>query len=216
MTALRQIELCCPSCGCRFTSQVVVTTNALGGKQTDFHEFASGIQPLPYQIHMCHRCGYSGGERDFTEQVEISPLVREHVWNELSPHVSEYVAASEKYAAAAKVAEWQNADPRCIGDLWLRAAWCCVEEGDTEAERYYRRYAAWSLERALADYDCIALEERAIVTYLVGELWRRIGDIKQANAWFDRVEQEVADVSTQQWVIDAARRQKTDPQEWFG
>jgi uncharacterized protein (DUF2225 family) len=166
---------------------------------------------------MCNRCGYSGAERDFTEQTDISPLVREHVWNELSPIVSGSSAlGSEKYDAAAKVAAWQGADPRYVGDLLLRAAWCCVDEGDTEAERYFRRRAAWSFEEALAAYDAVPRDERAVLTYLVGELWRRVGDVRKANSWFDAVPEEMVDSSTQQWILDAARRQQTDPREWFG
>jgi len=123
---------------------------------------------------------------------------------------------SEKYEAAAKVAEWQGAEPRHVADLLLRAAWCCVDEGDVEAERYFRRKAAWAFERALSSYDGVARDERAVLTYLVGELWRRAGDLKTARAWFDRVPGEVTDTHAQQWVLDAARQQRDCPREWFG
>jgi uncharacterized protein (DUF2225 family) len=68
MTTLQAIELRCPVCENRFRSQTVVSTNSFGGKRTDFHERAAGTQPLPYLIHTCNRCGYSGSERDFTEE----------------------------------------------------------------------------------------------------------------------------------------------------
>lgn len=217
MTTLRQIQLRCPICGSLFRSQAVVSTNAFGGKRTDFHERAAGTQPLAYLIHMCSECGFSGGERDFTPEAEVSPLVREHVLNRLAPvRDSAEVAGSEKYEAAAKVAEWQGVEVRQIADLLLRAAWCCVDEGDSEAERYFRRHAAWAFEKALESYDTIPREERAVLTYLVGELWRRVGDITQANAWFDLVPEEVTDPASQQWIIDAAHQQRTEPREWFG
>ena len=217
MTTLQQIELRCPICDTRFRSQAVVSTNSFGGKRTDFHERAAGTQPLPYLVHMCSRCGYSGSERDFTEEAEVSPVLREHVWNELAPTLTVgIVSGSEKYEAAAKVAEWQSMEPRHVADLLLRAAWCCVDEGDSEAERYFRRKAAWGFEQALASYDALARDERAVLTYLVGELWRRVGDAKQATAWFNRVPSEVIDGSGQQWVIDAARQQRDCPREWFG
>jgi uncharacterized protein len=215
MTALRKIELRCPSCSHEFPSQTVVSTNWFGGKRTDFHERAAGAQPWAYQVHMCDRCGYSGAESDFTDQTDISPLVRERVWNELSPHVHSAATGSEKYEAAAKVAEWQGADQRYIGDLWLRAAWCCVDEGDVEAERYFRRLAAWSLEQALEFYDTVERDDRAVLVYLVGELWRRVGDLTQANAWFDLVPDEITDPVAQRWIVEAAHRQRTDPREWF-
>lgn len=216
MTTLRQIELNCPICGNSFQSQAVVTTNAFGGKRTDFHERAAGTQPLAYLIHMCDECGYSGGERDFNHEAEISPLLKEHVLNELAPAVTPSTAGSAKYEAAAKVAEWQGMEERHIADLLLRAAWCCVDEGDIEAERYYRRHAAWMFEKALARYDGVAADERAVLTYLIGELWRRVGDLRQSADWFDRVSDEISDSASQHWILAAADQQRTDPQEWFG
>ena len=216
MTTLQQIELRCPVCETAFRSQAVVSTNSFGGKRTDFHERAAGTQPLPYLVHTCSRCGYTGAERDFTEEADVTPTLKEHVWNELTPVLSPAaVSGSEKYEAAAKVAEWQGMGPSHVANLLLRAAWCCVDEGDVEAERYFRRKAAWAFERALASYDGVPREERAVLTYLVGELWRRVGDARLARAWFDRVPGEVADPATQQWVLDAARQQRDCPREWF-
>jgi len=144
-------------------------------------------------------------------------MLREHVWNELAPRLAcASAAGSEKYEAAAQVAEWQSMDARYVADLLLRAAWCCVDEGDTEAERFFRRRAASMFERALSSYDGVAREERAVLTYLVGELWRRTGDTKAAAAWFDRVVHEVVDPPSQQWAVEAARQQRECPREWFG
>ena len=126
------------------------------------------------------------------------------------------VPGSEKYEAAARVAEWAGAEPRQVADLLLRAAWCCVDEGDVEAERYFRRRAAWAFEQALSAYDGVAREERAVLTYLVGELWRRVGDQRQARGWFEQVAHELTDAQSQQWVLDASRQQKDAPREWFG
>jgi uncharacterized protein len=217
MTTLQQIDLACPICENRFRSQAVVSTNSFGGKRTDFHERAAGTQPLPYLIHTCNRCGYSGSERDFTEDADVSPVLKERVWNELAPAIATgLVCGSEKYEAAAKVADWQGLEPRHVADLLLRAAWCCVDEGDIEAERFFRRKAAWKFEEALQSFDGVARDERAVLTYLVGELWRRVGDMRQSCQWFNQVASEVVDAHTQQWVVDAARQQRDCPREWFG
>jgi hypothetical protein len=216
MTTLRQIELRCPVCDNEFKSQSVVSTNAFGGKRTDFHERAAGTQPLAYLIHMCSECGFSGGEADFTAATDVSPVLKQHVLKELAPVRPALVCGSEKYEAAAKVAQWQGLEPRHIADLLLRAAWCCVDEGDIEAERYFRRHAAWKFDEALQSYDGVPREERAILTYLVGELWRRIGDTRKATSWFESVPGEVIDSQNQQWVIDAADQQRLNPREWFG
>src|SRR5215208_2933120 len=126
MTTLQEIELRCPVCDARFRSQAVVATNSFGGKRTDFHERAAGTQPLPYLVHTCARCGYSGDERDFADEAGVGPLLKAHVWNELAPAVRPAsLPGSEKYEAAAKVAAWRSAGPRQVADLFLRAAWCC-------------------------------------------------------------------------------------------
>ena len=85
-----------------------------------------------------------------------------------------------------------------------------------EAERFFRRKAAWKFEEALSSFDGVARDERAVLTYLVGELWRRVGDVCQAHGWFEHVPGELVDPQTQQWVIDAAKQQKDCPREWFG
>lgn len=216
MTTLNHIELTCPVCASDFSSQTVVATNGHGGKRTDFHERASGTQPLPFFVHLCTQCGYAGVTRDFDEDVALTDILREQVWDGLAPTVHEEApSGSLKYEHAAKVAEWQGYEPRYLADLYLRAAWCCVDEKDTEAERYFRRKAAWRFMDALADFDNIPSEERAVITYLVGELWRRIGDERLANEWFERVVAEIVDPVEQSWVMMTAHQQMVDPREWF-
>ncbi len=216
MTTLHLIELTCPVCANGFRSQTVVATNGFGGKRTDFHERAAGMQPLPYFVHLCAHCGYAGVERDFSESAEPTEGLRDFVWSSLAPALQrELPSGSLKYEHAAKVAEWQGSDPRYLADLHLRAAWCAVDEFDSEAERYFRRHAAWRFAEALAHYDGVPAEERAVLTYLVGELWRRIGDRAQAETWFEKVADEVTDAEAQAWVLDAATQQRCQPREWF-
>ena len=143
MTTLHLIELTCPVCDTLFRSQTVVATNAFGGKRTDFHERAAGMQPLPYFVHLCTHCGYAGVQRDFGDDAHPDDTIRALVWSELAPSLTTQLpSGSLKYEHAAKVAEWQDSDPRYLADLYLRAAWCCVDESDTEAERFFRRKAA--------------------------------------------------------------------------
>ena len=217
MTTLHLIELTCPVCDRLFRSQTVVATNAFGGKRTDFHERAAGMQPLPYFVHLCTHCGYAGVQRDFGHDAHPNDVIRALVWSELAPSLTAQLpSGSLKYEHAAKVAEWQESDPRYLADLYLRAAWCCVDESDTEAERFFRRKAAWRFADALDVYDGVPVEERAVITYLIGELWRRVGDDAEAQRWFELVAAEVTEPMAQSWVLEAADQQKTAPREWFG
>src|SRR5687767_1832737 len=108
MTTLREIELPCPICFYTFSSQAVLCTNLLGTR-TDFHERTEGAQPLPYLIHTCSRCGYTGCEQDFAGDAVLAPVVKDHVWDELAPNLpTGPLSGSEKYEFAAKVATWQG------------------------------------------------------------------------------------------------------------
>jgi uncharacterized protein (DUF2225 family) len=217
MTTLQLIDLTCPVCATFFRSQAVLATNGFGGKRTDFHERAAGMQPLPYFVHLCQTCGYAGVDRDFDADVELLPETRERVWFELPASLKrEGPRGSLKYEHAARVAEWQGCEPRYLGDLYLRAAWCAVDEQDHEAERSFRRHAAWHFAEALQQYGGVEPHERAVITYLIGELWRRIGDETLALDWFDRVPLEIVEPASQEWVLDVTRQQRVQPREWFG
>jgi uncharacterized protein (DUF2225 family) len=213
MTILRDVRLQCPVCERQFTSREVVSTD--GFKRTDFQVRIAGEQPTQYLVHVCPRCGYAGRSELFADDAAPAAKVVERVWAELTPLVTaEALTGSEKFELAAKVAVWAGASASELGDLYLRASWCCVDEGDTEGERYFRRHAAWSFERALGEWDGVDRTERAVLTYLVGELWRRIGDDRKASEWYDRVSMEAASTG-QTWLIQVARQQKEDPRDWF-
>lgn len=212
MTVLQPIKLTCPVCLAEFQSQQVTSTNSFGGKRTDFHERAAGTQPLPFLVHTCATCGYSGAKQDFDTEVDsFSKVYIRHKYVARQAPLT----GSEKYELAAKTAIVMEREPRRIADFWLKAAWCCVDEGDVEAERYYRRKAVEVYTAALDAYDGVDPAERPVLTYLVGELWRRIGDVRQAEEWFDRAIATV-ECPEHKWIADAAKQQRDYPREWFG
>jgi uncharacterized protein DUF2225 len=120
MTTFQQIELQCPVCESQFRSQTVVETNGRGVKRTDFHERAAGTQLLPYLVHTCQRCGFTGAERDFADGTEVTPHLREHVWRELAPAIgSAPMTGSVKYEVAAKVGTASSTrSARCSRISW--------------------------------------------------------------------------------------------------
>ena len=217
MTSLRPIDLVCPVCDTHFRSQAVVSTNSFGGKRTDFHESAAGHQPLPYLLHTCSGCGYTGVERGFVEGSEVTPGICSRVLTEITPLLAagSLSLPSERYEAAARIASWQGEPARRIADLLLRAAWCCVDDNDREGERYFRRAAAERFAEALESIDGVPPADRAVLTYLTGELWRRIGHDAEAHRWFTAVATEIIDPVEQAWVLTITRQQRTDPREWF-
>ena len=218
MTMLREITLECPVCGTLFLTMAMDGVAHFRGAvrtSTDFRECADGAEPLRFLVHQCVACGFAGGDEEFAARDLSGDWADALRGSRFVSGSDGGVAGSDKYEAAAQLAERRGDGGRAVADLLLRAAWCCVEERDHEAERYFRRKAAREYERVLAGYDDVPREERARLTYLVGELWRRAGDARRARDWFGRVSGEVTDRVNQCWLVALAAMQRDEPQEWL-
>lgn len=216
MLTLQWIELRCPVCTSTFESMAAVSVREPDHQSTETSAPTADASLLPYFVHVCNRCGYTGAVEDYGDGIEISPRLRDRVWAELAPALGTSVRipwlpftvpGSEKYEGAAKVAEWRGAEALTIAEFWIRAARCALNEDDHEAERYYARFAARWFAEALERPGEVDPEDRASITYHLGELWLRIGDVRQASGWFARVATEVVDPEAQRWVVEAARQQ---------
>ncbi len=99
-----------------------------------------------------------------------------------------------------------------VARTYLTAAWCCDDDNMTEEESSYRRHAIEHYETALRE-GTLPISEVAPVTYLIGELYRRVGETEEAARWFDRVPDAAAPLPAPQWLIDLAEAQKTNPRD---
>lgn len=183
--------------------------------RTDFHERYIGPSRLLHECLLCTNCGFAARDLEWTSGDGLAEYLAAHIQQQFKPsHLLLPNGISEKFERAAQVAEIMERPARYIGDLWLKAAWGCVEEDDIEAERYYRRKAVWALESAMLSYDGVEPGEKAMVAYLCGELWRRIGDRIQAHEWFVVVKDHIIDEATR-YLEAAALQQDEAPLEWF-
>jgi uncharacterized protein len=209
MTLPRRTTLICPNCGNEVEANVLVSTNTFGGLTTDLHRLAGGAEPLEYLIHSCQNCGFTGGAGEFQGNVasNIAAQIKEFVL----PHVrDERLKADARWEFAAQIAEWRQQIPEVVAQFYLNAAWCADEP---DKEHYYRRRAADWFEQALD----VGVENRPVILYLVGELYRRVGDTEVAIHWFDEAIAE-ADAEADKdpnaaRIKEIAIQQKTNPQE---
>ena len=216
MTTINTIDAHCPCCGNTFKTKVWMSTNTLGPSSTDFHQRAAGFQSLPLEIHMCPDCGYSGTDKDFGN-LRLKRNVTTNVRKYLTPLVintEEAIPAGKQYECAALIAKWRGDPIVAQGDLYLRAAWCCEDDQMQEAERVYRNQAIICFEEALVNSE-IEPAGVAVYTYLVGELYRRIGNSEQANIWFGLVPQAAGADPEKKWLVDLAIQQQHNPQDFI-
>jgi uncharacterized protein (DUF2225 family) len=197
----------CPNCRGKFEITVVMS-HTTSGRDTDFRPISAGSPIIDLVIHTCPRCGLTGYEDRFETKVprEVSQLIEQRI----TPLVrDERSQPWRRYEYAAWIAGWQGEGDAAVADLYLRAAWCCREKIDDETqqvESYYRAKAAEHFERALAA-DRVQADEIDVITYLIGELRRRVGEFGDAKSWLAKAVRLADGVDGRQWVADIARRQ---------
>ena len=170
-------------------------------------------------VHDCPRCGFAGPEDWFKQRLprRIRKLVREN----LAPLPRDQGARFwRKIEHAAQIAQWQAKPPREIADLYLKAAYVCAGGNPEyrtsiriEDEKSNRLRAIEFFRRSLEAGDVPAAEVPRI-TYLVGELYRRVARESDAHAWLERAEALAKDRGIQ-WLVELSRQQRTDPQDIF-
>ncbi len=183
MTLPIPISLTCPCCKTKFESLDVMISSTYGST-TDLRQIAGGSDPMYMIIHTCPSC-YTGYDDAFKRK-RIDPALKERIREEIMPLLKdfnvrpewpyEFAAPERQYEFAAWIAAWKGGSPLAIGDLYLRAAWCCNDSNDPRKERFYRLKAIEYFEQAL-ERKKVPKSDVGVYTYFVGELHRRVGEM---------------------------------------
>ena len=214
MTTIDKISLECPVCKNTFPTEVTTSYNQFG-QATDLRPNTMGNSLILYLMHSCTKCGYTGRESDFENQ-DIPKRVKELIRDRITPLVQDgYPTAAKRFEMAVWIAEGQGKPSLDIGYLYLHAAWCFQDDPPSKpcpSEEHYRRQAIDYFERALEE-EGLPHPTQLNLTYLIGELFRRIGEKEKASVWFERVV-KLAGIDPEFKVFsDLAVRQNTAPEE---
>jgi uncharacterized protein len=214
MTLILPSLVSCPCCQHRFEALILHSTNEFGGMTTDFRPYAGGFQPLAYALVTCPDCGYTERSHCFGEP--IPEEIKTFVHLQITPCMSgNRLLAETRYEIAAKIAEFSKTSPLVIAQLLLRAAWCARDrEPEGAAEKDCRRRAIAWLMQALDDQG-ITEEERLRALYLIGEEYRRIGELTESHKWFGVLITYCEERQTGQYWARLAQQQREHPRERF-
>ncbi|HEY3422573.1 MAG TPA: DUF2225 domain-containing protein [Methanocellaceae archaeon] len=214
MTTIHPQKFTCPLCGNMFESKVITSTNTLGPFHSDFYREAQGEQPICYFVQTCTNCGYSGYEGDFEPQ-NFSTQFRRAMADNVTPEVKgRMFEVHGNFYLAALCAEWRGAPPQTLARIYHMGAWCSRVRNDREKENFYMGKAVEYFERALVSGQA-SMDQRAMFTYLIGDLYRRIGNEEKAKEWYEKVEAEVKSNGGEPRIVEFAKRQMTDPADIF-
>ncbi|MCX7598161.1 MAG: DUF2225 domain-containing protein [Armatimonadetes bacterium] len=188
MTTIMPETLTCPVCGTVFEAWCVGSCSTCG-KDTDFRPHYLGMDPLSVFVQACPRCHFAGYPGDFESvPAEVKRFVlsgglrAEEVVGQEPP---DELRGSTKYILAARcLAADPDTEDLEVADLYLRASWCARMERFPERERECQAEAVARFEQAL-ETGRVESEQRAVILYLVGELYRRLGMFDVARQFFD-------------------------------
>lgn len=186
-------EISCPVCGRKSsTMRVRLSAIKIEKKDTDFCTYYRDVNPMLYEVYVCPHCGYAA-HADHFENIDADG--KKAVLQNVSRHwVSRDYGgertleqALECYKLALLCAQLKKDKPSALAGLCMRIAWLYRFIGDESEER---RFMQAALENYTAAYerqfDDGGMSEINLL-YIIGELYRRLGDPAKAVQWFSRV-----------------------------
>lgn len=192
-TKLSVADFTCAFCGQKFTDQRIWSTNVMD-RDSEFRPLAMGLDPLPYYVHSCPHCGYANTSdqdplRD-QEKAEIGKFLTAYRQSH-----SGQVSPAGKYEILANIYIIRRLPSDKIAYAFQRAAWMADDAGDKIAARKFRTITLEYLTKALENHE-VEAKLTPIITYMVGELNRRLGRFDEALQWFSRVKPDGPNLET--------------------
>jgi uncharacterized protein (DUF2225 family) len=209
MTTVHQEKVQCPCCKTSITIDVLGSTNSFGC-YTDFHGITMGYAPLPIMMNTCPNCGFSGYRQDFSGKLDKN--LKSQIGTVITPLCqAEEMNAGRRYELHAKIREMAGDNAWKLGQEYLKGAWAAFDE-QTANEAHLRQLAINYFQKALAE-QLVPPNEEPNITYLIGELYRRIGEIEAAHRYFNQVIQQAETTPSWQDMAKYAIQQRDNPQE---
>ena len=207
MTVFKEEVYNCPVCKTEFTAKTVQTLTHQG-QDSDFFPHYVGDNPLPYFLAQCPNCKYIAYPEDFDSKVKKDRKVTLSFIKRIlaMPLAKKLPEQALRFFLAAKIYEETNRNPYHIANLYLRGSWCCRIEDARKAEIEMQQLAIRFFKSALDKSTLVNPDNVPVVTYLIGELYRRLEDRKAAREWFFNVPEVILD-SDQHWVLELTQKQ---------
>ena len=210
-----QKKFTCPACKGGFSNWDVYSYRIrLDRTDEELRKHFSPYDPLYYAAIICTSCGYGALRNNFNQ---ISPkqvkLVKENITPRFKakeyPQVYTVDMAIERYKLVLYNAVVKDGTAGEKAVICHRLSWLFSDKGDTDNEKIFRENAlkgfvhAYSTERLP-----IAGMEAQKIEYLIGELYRRLGNLDEAARYISMaiMRQRGASVKIKELALDAKER----------
>lgn len=207
VTSFKISSFVCPACRSAFDARTV-TSITHQGQDSDFLPHYLGENPLPFFLVKCKECSFSGYPEDYaqigSDEKNVSTAFIKKILT--LPVCKKMPEEALKFFLAGKIYEETRRNPYHIGNLYLRGSWCCRIQENRKAEIEMQQLAVKFLRIAVEKSTIANPDNLPVVTYLIGELYRRLEDRKSAREWFGAVEEVIIDPE-QQWILELTQKQ---------
>ncbi|WP_051931728.1 DUF2225 domain-containing protein [Clostridium sp. KNHs214] len=191
---LYQKDITCPVCSNKFKEKAVKTSAyVMDTKDSDFFIRYRFINPYFYDVWVCPCCGYSAMKSDFLKiKSHEKNLIKEKIsckWKKREyPKEYDIAIAIERYKLALLNYYVRETVSSKKAMTCLKLAWMYRLKNDDKNETEFLNQALTGFEDAYYK-ECLPIYgmDRYTITYLIGELNRRIGNKEKALLWFSKV-----------------------------
>ncbi|QIB26457.1 DUF2225 domain-containing protein [Caloranaerobacter azorensis] len=184
----------CPVCKNDFTTSKVKSSKLrIEKRDTDFFTYYRGENPLKYSVFVCPECGYAALEYKFdkikSKDIEVIKQNVSDKWIKrefsLKRSVDEAIVCYKLALYCGQLLNFKNYD---LGNITLRLAWMNRLNENSKEEERFLKLSAELFEKAYYNEDIPSTPfDELSLAYLIGELYRRLGDREEALKWFSKV-----------------------------
>ncbi len=189
MTTINEREVTCVFCKEKFIV-MEASSFTIAEKESDFFPHYLGANPLPIMVESCPKCGYTSYTKEFEDK--LTKKKKGKVAKTLkSIQTEKKLSPSEKYRSLALIYIARDKNAVEVADCYLKAAWCERLEDNRDEELSALRKAANYFELGLKANEVSGTEE-LITRYLVGEIFRRLGEKEKTLKFWKILKDELA------------------------
>jgi len=199
-SALWNKKLACPFCNTEFeTTRLRASAIRVKEKESDFGSVYEGPSPYYYSITACSGCSIAARNEEFEKfnggyepkLMEVSRKLKGSLSNKHEAFALGELTAEQavkRHELAIAMHKFRaHADPGELAGLYMHVAWIYRASGNPAPERKALEAAAAAYEEFYEKGNKLPekLGEPGIL-YLIGELMRRTGKVKEGRQFFSR------------------------------
>lgn len=182
----------CPVCRNHFTTKKVRSSKLkLVKRDEDFLNYYQGENPIKYSVFVCPNCGYAAREPKFDSITENKiGIVLDNItprWNKRDfGGERDFDKAIEAYKLALVTGMAIHASHLELGNICLHIGWLYrLKENSAEEKRFLTMARDNFIESYNRESFFDSNFNESKLTYLIGELSRRINDKEKAMIWLN-------------------------------